>query len=93
MPKPKPGYDTNEILNNANSSGVGTLGDFNPTLGSRIAATGGLGQNDDGTGGYTSPDHIVINVYNASGNQVHTTTADQVGSAWAGTTGGEQEWM
>jgi hypothetical protein len=93
MDKPKPGYDTNELLNNSASSGVGTLGDFSPTLGSRIAATGGLGQQDDGSGGYASTDHIVINVYNASGNQVHTTTADKVGSAWAGTYGGEQEWM
>mgnify|MGYP005992327389 FL=1 len=93
MDKPKPGYDTNELLNNSASSGVGTLGDFNLTLASRIAATGGLGQQDDGSGGYQSTDHIIINVYNASGNQVHTSTADKVGSAWSGTIGGEQEWM
>lgn len=91
MAKPKPGYDTNTILNNNN--GAGTLGDFSLTAGARIGATGGLGQQDDGSGGYTSPDHIVINVFNTSGNQVQTSTAQKVGSAWASTHGGEQEWM
>jgi hypothetical protein len=90
MAKP-PGYDANTALNNNN--GAGSLGDTSYLMGARIAATGGLGQQDDGSGGYSSTDHIVINVYNASGNQVQTSTAQKVGSAWAGTYGGEQEWM
>lgn len=91
MAKPKPGYDTNTILNNNN--GAGTLGDFSPTAGARIGATGGLGQQDDGSGGYKSPEHIVINVFNTSGNEVQTSTAQKIGSAWASTYGGEHEWM
>lgn len=59
---------------------------------SDINATGGLGQQDDGSGGYLAPP-IVVNVISSSGNKIETSVARKVGSSWASTYGGEEEWM